>query len=130
MTYLLGSKGDFEAGMQSGLRALTIATSLGDLGLEVWTSIGLGRVYFGQANYRAAIERMRWVTGVLKDAPLDERFGRGSIMPSVACRGWLALCLSQECRHPRRGHGLALSDHAPGLCYGDWRRFTRWHDLA
>jgi tetratricopeptide (TPR) repeat protein len=100
MTYLLGSEGDFESATRSGLRALTIAASLGDLGLEVWTSIGLGRVYFGQGNYRAAIERMRWVTGALKDVPIDERFGRGSLMPSVACRAWLALCLGQLGEYP------------------------------
>ncbi len=93
MTYLLGHEGDFEAATRSGLRALTIAASLGDRGLEVWTSVGLGRVYFGQGNYRAAIDRLRWVTGALKDTPVDERFGRGSLMPSVAGRAWLALCL-------------------------------------
>ncbi len=48
MTYLQGSEGDFEAATRSGLRALTIASSLGDLGLEVWTSVGLGRVYFAR----------------------------------------------------------------------------------
>lgn len=93
MTYLLGSEGDFEGATRSGLRALTIASSLGDLGLEVWTGIGLGRVYFGQGDYRAAVERMRRVVGALKGAAVGERFGRASLMPSVACRAWLALCL-------------------------------------
>jgi DNA-binding SARP family transcriptional activator len=93
MTYLLGSEGDFEGARRSGLRALTIGASRGDLALQVWASAGLGRVYVGQGNYRAAIERMRWVTGALKDVPIDERFGRGTLMPSVACRTWLALCL-------------------------------------
>src|SRR5262245_30169742 len=94
MTYLLGSEAAFEAATQSGVRAITIAASLGDLGLEVWAGIGLGRVYFGQGSYRAAIERMRRVAEALKDSPADERFGRGnSIMPSVACRAWLALGL-------------------------------------
>src|SRR5262249_3412310 len=85
--------------VQSGFRSLTIATSLGDLGLEVWTSVGLGRVHFAQGNYRAAIERMRWVIEALKAVATDERFGQGSLMPSVACRAWLALCLGHigEC---------------------------------
>jgi predicted ATPase len=124
MTYLLGSEGDFEAGVQSGLRALTIATSLGDLGLEVWTSIGLGRVYFGQANYRAAIERMRWVTAALKDAPVDERFGRGSIMPSVACRGWLAMCLAHIGEYSEAiawgGEGVRIAEAAAGPLERVW----------
>jgi len=119
MTYLLGSEGEFEAAMQSGLRALTIATSLGDLGLQVWTSIGLGRVYFAQGNYRAAIERTRWVTGALKDVPVDERFGRGSIMPSVTCRAWLALCLGHIGEYSEAiawgGEGVRIAETAGPL---------------
>ena len=53
---------------------------------EGWGVTGVG-------SGSAAIERLRWVTGALKDTPVDERFGRGSLMPSVGCRAWLALCL-------------------------------------
>jgi class 3 adenylate cyclase/tetratricopeptide (TPR) repeat protein len=124
LTYLLGSEADFEAATRSGLRALTIATSLGDLGLEVWSSVGLGRIYFGQGNYRAAIERMRWVTEALKDMPVDERFGRGSIMPSVTCRAWLALGLGQigECGEAiaRGGEGVRIADEAAGPLEQVW----------
>ncbi len=118
MTYLLGSEGDFEAARQSGVRALTIASSLGDLGLEVWTSIGLGRVYFALGNYPVAIERMRWVTGALKDVPVDERFGRGTLMPSVGCRAWLALCLGQLGEYSEAmawaGEGVRIAEAAAG----------------
>jgi tetratricopeptide (TPR) repeat protein len=118
MTYLLGSEGDFEAARRSGLRAFTIAASLGDLGSQVWTSIGLGRVYFAQGNYRAAIERMRWVTGALKDVPIDERFGRGSLMPSVACRAWLVLCLGHIGEFSEAiawgGEGVRIAETAAG----------------
>jgi tetratricopeptide (TPR) repeat protein len=125
MTYLLGSEGDFEAAMQSGLRALTISASLGDLGLQVWTSIGLGRVYFGQGNYRAAIERTRWVTGALKDVPVDERFGgRGSIMPSVTCRAWLALCLGHIGEYSEAiawgAEGIRIAEEAAGPLERVW----------
>ena len=94
MAYLLGSEGDFSRATQTGLRALTIATSLGHLDLQVWTSIGLGRVYYAQGDLRRAIERMRWVAGALKDSPIEERFGRRTLLPSVASRAWLALCLA------------------------------------
>jgi len=118
MTYLLGHEGDFEGATRSGIRALTIASSLGDLGLEVWTSIGLGRVYFAQGNYRTAIERLRWVTGALKDTPVDERFGRGSLMPSVACRAWLALCLGHIGEYPEAiawgAEGVRIAESAAG----------------
>jgi len=124
MTYLLGSEGDFEAATRSGLRALTIATSLADLGLEAWISIGLGRVYFAQGKYQAAIERMRWVMGALKDTPVDERFGRSSIMPSVACRAWLALCLGQIGEYSEAiawgSEGVRISDESAGPLEGAW----------
>ena len=125
LTYLLGSEADFEGATRSGLRALTIATSLGDLGLEVWSSVGLGRrTIFGQGNYRAAIERMRWVTEALKDTPVDERFGRGSIMPSVTCRAWLALGLGQigECGEAIAwgGEGVRIADEAAGPLEQVW----------
>ena len=94
MAYLLGSEGDFAGAIQTGSRALTIAMSRGDLALQVWTSIGLGRVYLGRGDLARAIERMRWVAGALKDVPLDERFGRSTLLPSAACRAWLALCLA------------------------------------
>lgn len=70
--------------MQCALGAPTIATSLGDPGLEVWTGIRLGRICFDQGNHRAAIEGMRGVAAALADVPLDERFGRGSLIPSFA----------------------------------------------
>ena len=88
-------------------RALTIATSLGRLDLQVCTSIGLGRVYYAQGDYRRAIERMRWVAGAIKDAPVDEPYGRSRLRSSVACRAWLALCLA------------GTGDFAEALAWGD-----------
>jgi tetratricopeptide (TPR) repeat protein len=107
MAYLLGSEGDYAAASQSGLRALTIATSLGRQDLQVWTSIGLGRVYYAQGDYRGAIERMRWVAGALKDTPIDEPYGRSRLRSTVACRAWLALCLA------------GTGDFAEALAWGD-----------
>ena len=107
MAYLLGSEGDYAAASQSGLRALTIATSLGRQDLQIWTSIGLGRVYYAQGNYRGAIERMRWVAGAIKAAPIDEPYGRSRLRSTVACRAWLALCLA------------GTGDFAEALAWGD-----------
>ena len=75
-------------------------------------------MYFAQGNYRAAIERMRWVTGALKDAPVNERFGRGSLMPSVGCRAWLALCLGHIGEYSEAiawgGEGVRIAEAAAG----------------
>jgi tetratricopeptide (TPR) repeat protein len=94
MAYLLGSEGDYAGASQTGVRALTIAASLDDLPLQVWTSIGLVRVYFARGEYGRAIERTRWVARAISGAPIAERFGRATLLPSVACRSWLALCLA------------------------------------
>ena len=81
-------------------------------------------MYFAQGNYRAAIERMRWVTGALKDAPVDERFGRGSLMPSVACRAWLALCLGHIGEYSEAiawgGEGVRIAETAAGPLERVW----------
>ena len=95
MNHLLGSEGDFAAAVQAGLRALTIATSLRDLPLQVWTSIGLARVYYAQGDYPRGMERARQLIDTLRHAPLDQRFVQMSVLPSVASRTWLAVSLGR-----------------------------------
>lgn len=58
-----------------------------------------------RGDHRRAIERMRWVAGALKDASIDEHFGRVGLPPTSACRPWLALC-------------LATGDFAEALAWG------------
>src|SRR5262245_1098938 len=55
---LLASAGELAAATQSGLRAFSIASSLGDRGLEMSTSISLGRVYYARGDLPPAIECM------------------------------------------------------------------------
>jgi tetratricopeptide (TPR) repeat protein len=61
---------------------------------------------------------MREVAGALRDAPIDERFGRGSLMPSVAWRAWLALCLGHTGEFPEAiawgGHALRIAETSAG----------------
>ena len=61
MTHALASEGNLEEASQTGLRALTVATALGELDLRVWSSLDLGRVYYARGDYRRAIDLMRWV---------------------------------------------------------------------
>jgi DNA-binding SARP family transcriptional activator len=95
MAYLLGSEGKHREAVAAGERALTIAVAHRNLALQVWTSIGLGRSHFALGRYRQAIQRTRWVVSALRDVSFEERFGRGSLLPSVGSRTWLALCLSR-----------------------------------
>jgi DNA-binding SARP family transcriptional activator len=128
MTHLLGSQGDFTGAIEIGRRALTIATSRGDVALEVWTSIGLVRVYYAQGEYRRAIECARRVIDTLNDVALDERFVQISVLPSVACRTWLALSLA---RVGEFAEALAWGAEAARIAEGvDARRERIWAGYA
>jgi tetratricopeptide (TPR) repeat protein len=95
MSYLLDTTGQHEDAVQTGERALAIGTSIDDRPLQVWTRLSLGRGYFAMGQYRRASEQMRQAMDAIEGMPLDERFGRASILASVATRTWLALCLAR-----------------------------------
>ena len=97
LTYLLGSVGDHAGAIAAGERARASASALGDLPLQIWTSISLGREHFATGEYGRGIELMRRALAALDDKPLDLRFQYGSLLPAVGARTWLALC------HGRRG---------------------------
>jgi tetratricopeptide (TPR) repeat protein len=92
VAYLLGSLGDHARAIDAGERTLASASALGDLPLQIWTSVSLGREYFATGAYRRGIERMRLAVSALADRPVDLRFQYGSLLPAVGARTWLALC--------------------------------------
>jgi DNA-binding NtrC family response regulator/tetratricopeptide (TPR) repeat protein len=92
VAYLLGSLGDHAGAIATGERALVSASTLGDLPLQIWTSVSLGREYFATGQYRRGIARMQVAVAALEDRPVDLRFQYGSLLPSVGARTWLALC--------------------------------------
>jgi DNA-binding NtrC family response regulator/tetratricopeptide (TPR) repeat protein len=109
LTYLLGSLADHAGAIAAGERALASAAALGDLPLQIWTSVSLGREYFATGEYRRGIERMREAIAALEGRPVDLRFQYGSLLPAVGVRTWLALC------HARRGEfveAIAWSEEA------------------
>jgi tetratricopeptide (TPR) repeat protein len=104
LAYVHGSRGDHAGAIAAGERAMASALALGDLPLQVWTGVGLGREYFAQGEYRRGIERTRLAVEALRNTPVDRRFQAGSLLPAVGARTWLALC------HGRRGEfGPALT---------------------
>ncbi len=94
LLYLLSSEGRHRDAATEGEQALALARSVGDLGLEAWARAGLGRAYFALGQYRLGIERTRWVAHGEAAATLDTGARQGGLLPSVACRRWLALCLA------------------------------------
>ncbi len=86
--------GDHIRAVESGERALSTATALGDLALQVVTSTRLGRAYMYMGNYRRAIDFCRWTIASLKGEQLHERFGTAG-PPAGLSRSLLALCLAE-----------------------------------
>jgi tetratricopeptide (TPR) repeat protein len=124
MTHALASEGNLEGASQTGLRALTVATALGELDLRVWSSLDLGRVHYARGDYRRAIDLMRWVartvvTGAPEDVPIDQRFAPGAPPSSVGCRGWLAICLADTGDFPEAlawgAEGVRIAEAEGGL---------------
>jgi tetratricopeptide (TPR) repeat protein len=86
--------GDHEQTIETGQRALTIATTLGDFALQVRTHLNVGRTYYFLGDYRQAIELLSRNVAALTGEFLHERL---SIIapPSILTRTWLAACFAE-----------------------------------
>src|SRR5262249_35724240 len=82
-----------------GERAVAIARSIGDLGLEANASFRLGDVYQGLGQFPAAIEILTRNVALIPDDRLHETFG--GVAPSgISSRALLAGCLAELGRFP------------------------------
>ena len=93
MTYF-DQVGDHIHSVESGERALSTATALGDFALQVQLSTRLGRAYLFLGNYRRAIDFWNWTIASLKGELLHERFGMANFQ-SVASRAHLSRCAAE-----------------------------------
>lgn len=86
--------GDAKRAITSGQRALVLATTCGDVALQVTAPLRLGLAYHVLGDYRQAIEVLRrnWVA--LKGALRQERFGLAGL-PAVHTCAWLVWCLAE-----------------------------------
>jgi tetratricopeptide (TPR) repeat protein len=94
MTAYFYGVGDHVRAVESGERALSSATSLGDFALQVQINNRLGRANVFLGNYRRAIGFWRWTIGSLKGKLLHERFGMAAFQGATS-RAFLALCLAE-----------------------------------
>jgi tetratricopeptide (TPR) repeat protein len=95
MSYLLDTIGAHDQALEAGERALAISEAIANEPLRIWTALSLARGCFATGQYRPASEHIRSVMRAIQGMPLAERFGRASILASVATRTWLALCLAR-----------------------------------
>ena len=94
LSHYFGSRGDQDRAVETGQRALAIATASTDFALEVMATVFLGLPYLSLGDYRQAVHYHRKVIETLTGEWLHERLG-GSGLPSVFSRAYLNLGLAE-----------------------------------
>jgi tetratricopeptide (TPR) repeat protein len=98
--------GDPDRAIESGQRALAIATELGEFALQVQTGFRLGMTYHGLGDYPRAQDILRRNVEALRGDLVRERLGLPGL-PAVQFRAWLAWCLAD------------LGEFAEGATHGE-----------
>jgi tetratricopeptide (TPR) repeat protein len=118
---------DYERAIVSSQRALALATTLGDLALQIGAHVHLGIAYYAMGDYRQGIEFLSRNMASLTADLLYERFGR-HFPPSVTSGTFLSLCLvslgafDEGIARAEAGLRIAEVDERPSsivfACYG------------
>jgi tetratricopeptide (TPR) repeat protein len=93
MAHLLQRLHAYDRAIASGRRALSIATDIGDLGLQVATNFFLGQIRLNLGDYREAVTYFRSIVDALEGDRRHDRFGMVAL-PAVQARSFLAGCLA------------------------------------
>src|SRR5262249_23200058 len=88
-------EGEYEQAVTACERAIEMAGTLDDYGLEVMATNSLGSAYYSLGNYPEAIEALRRNLLPLDSPVVLERFG-GFGLPFAASRTSLALALAER----------------------------------
>jgi class 3 adenylate cyclase/tetratricopeptide (TPR) repeat protein len=94
MTEYFRMVSDLDQAVESGQRALALATTLGDVGLQVVANFYGGTVYYDLGDYRRAVDCLGWNVESLKGDLIRERFGMTGL-PSVLSRAYLSWALAE-----------------------------------
>lgn len=86
--------GEYEKSIESGLRALTVADSLGDLRLSVVTNLPIGLSHHTKGDYRQAIGSFENAVDVVAESNPNERFGL-FVLPGPFAQSFIAWSLSE-----------------------------------
>ena len=89
------SLGEHARSIACGLRALRIATTLGDFSLQVAANCYLGQTYAVVADYPTAIQHLAWNGNHVPRDQIYESFGVAGL-PAVLSRAWLAQVLADQ----------------------------------
>ncbi len=85
---------DLDHALESGQRALALATAHGDVGLQVMANFYMGAVSYDLGDYRRATDFFRWNVASLEGDLIRERFGMTGL-PSVLSRVYLSWSLAE-----------------------------------
>jgi tetratricopeptide (TPR) repeat protein len=85
---------DLDQAVESGQRALALARTLGDVGLQIVANFYVGIVYYELGDYRQAVECLRWNVASLEGDLIREHFGMIGL-PSVLARAYLSWSLAE-----------------------------------
>jgi class 3 adenylate cyclase/tetratricopeptide (TPR) repeat protein len=86
--------GELDRAVESGERALALATALGDFTLQVMATFFVGLAYHALGDYRRAVDFFSRNVASLTGDLIHERFGMTGF-PSVMARTWLVSCLAE-----------------------------------
>src|SRR5262249_49443887 len=93
MAFGLWATGHLEQAAASGERAMAIARTLGDVGLEAQATSRAGQAYRDRGEYPRAIAAFKRNVDALVGDLQTERFGMPS-PPAVMSRTWMGSCLA------------------------------------
>jgi class 3 adenylate cyclase/tetratricopeptide (TPR) repeat protein len=85
--------GELDRAAESGERALTLASALGDFALQLMATFFLGLAYYDLGDYCRAVDCFSRNVASLAGDLIRERFGMTGL-PSVMARTWLVACLA------------------------------------
>jgi tetratricopeptide (TPR) repeat protein len=85
------TSGAYDQAVDAAQRALALATTGGDVGLQAQANQYLGAAYQAQGDYRQAIDCLGQTVASLDGSLSHERFGQ-VFLPTVASRHWLTTC--------------------------------------
>ncbi len=123
MAFALTATGHIEQVAASGERALAIARTVGDVGLEAQANFRLGAAYSARGEYPRAIAAFKRNIDVLVGDLQTERFGMTGL-PAVMSRASMSRCLAELGEFPA---AMAAGEEAMRMAEAadDWqgRRF-------
>jgi tetratricopeptide (TPR) repeat protein len=87
--------GDQDRAIDSGQRALTIATAIGDLALQTTTNLRLGYAYHALGDYSRAIEVLRENVASREGGPMAQGLDNSILPIAIGSQNWLVWCLAE-----------------------------------